>query len=256
MRLNQYLSANGVCSRREADRMIEAGRVSVNGETAQLGCRVGAGDVVEVDHVPVREREREVFLAVNKPRGVVVTTDRSWGDPLLEDIVRYPLRVFPVGRLDKESEGLILMTNNGEAANRIQKAREAHEKEYVVTVDRQVDDAFLKAMRSGVRLEELGRTTRPCRVTKIDAHRFDIILTEGMNRQIRRMCGALGFGVTALRRIRVMNILLGDLPPGSWRELTGEETGELKRMLDAGTEGHKSGGRTIRKRKAGENRGR
>ena len=256
MRLNQYLSANGVCSRREADRLIEAGRVLVNGEKAQLGCRVAAGDAVEVDHVPVREREREVFLAVNKPRGVVVTTDRSWGDTLLEDIVRYPLRVFPVGRLDKESEGLILMTNNGEAANRIQKAREAHEKEYVVTVDRPVDGAFLKAMRSGVRLEELDRTTRPCRVKKIDEYRFDIILTEGMNRQIRRMCGALGFGVTALRRIRVMNILLGDLPPGSWRELGEEETGELKRMLDAGTEGQKGGGRRIRKEKAGESRGR
>ena len=228
MRLNKYLSSHGVCSRREADRLIEEGRVSVNGDPASVGQTVGDDDIVTVDEIPVEHTVREVFLAVNKPRGVVVTTDRRWGDPVLEDIVSYSERVFAVGRLDKESEGLILMTNNGDASNLIQKAHECHEKEYIVTVDRPVTEEFLRGMGNGVKLEELGRTTRKCKVSKVDGYRFTIILTEGMNRQIRRMCAVFGYQVKALKRIRVMNILLGDLPAGAYRELTAEETAQLK----------------------------
>ena len=231
MRLNKYLSSHGVCSRRGADRLIEEGRVSVNGETASTGLQVNEGDLVTVDGKPVRETVEEIFLAVNKPRGVVVTTDRTWGDRVLEDIISCRERVFAVGRLDKESEGLILMTNNGDASNLIQKAHERHEKEYVVSVDRPVTEQFLKGMRSGVLLEELGRTTRPCTVSKIDDHSFDIVLTEGMNRQIRRMCSSFDYRVTSLKRIRIMNILLGDLPSGASRELTQEEIRELKTLI-------------------------
>ena len=231
MRLNKYLSSHGVCSRREGDRLIEEGRVSVNGETASTGLQVNEGDLVTVDGKPVRETVEEIFLAVNKPRGVVVTTDRTWGDRVLEDIISCRERGFAVGRLDKESEGLILMTNNGDASNLIQKAHERHEKEYVVSVDRPVTEQFLKGMRSGVLLEEIGRTTRPCTVSKIDDHSFDIVLTEGMNRQIRRMCSSFGYRVTSLKRIRIMNILLGDLPSGASRELTREEIREIKTLI-------------------------
>ena len=231
MRLNKYLSSHGVCSRREGDRLIEEGRVSVNGETASTGLQVNEGDLVTVDGKPVRETIEEIFLAVNKPRGVVVTTDRTWGDRVLEDIISCRERVFAGGRLDKESEGLILMTNNGDASNLIQKAHDRHEKEYVVSGDRPVTEQFLKGMRSGVLLEEIGRTTRPCTVSKIDDHSFDIVLTEGMNRQIRRMCSSFGYRVTSLKRIRIMNILLGDLPSGASRELTREEIREIKTLI-------------------------
>ena len=231
MRLNKFLSSHGVCSRREADRLIQEGRVAVNGETASTGLQVSEQDLVTVDGKPVRQTIEEIFLAVNKPRGVVVTTDRTWGDPVLEDIVSCRERVFAVGRLDKESEGLILMTNNGDASNLIQKAHERHEKEYVVEVDRPVTEQFLNGMQHGVLLEELGRTTRPCRVRRIDDHSFDIILTEGMNRQIRRMCSAFGCKVTSLKRVRIMNILLGDLPSGAYRELTKEEIRGIKDQI-------------------------
>ena len=231
MRLNKYLSSHGVCSRREADRLIQEGRVAVNGETASTGLQGSEQDLVTVDGKPVRQTIEEIFLAVNKPRGVVVTTDRTWGDPVLEDIVSCRERVFAVGRLDKESEGLILMTNNGDASNLIQKAHERHEKEYVVEVDRPVTEQFLNGMQHGVLLEELGRTTRPCRVRRIDDHSFDIILTEGMNRQIRRMCSAFGCKVTSLKRVRIMNILLGDLPSGAYRELTKEEIRGIKDQI-------------------------
>jgi 23S rRNA pseudouridine2604 synthase len=228
MRLNKYLSVHGICSRREADRLITQGRVFVNGQKAVLGQDAGQDDLVVVDGKETARQTGEIFYAVHKPRGVVVTTDRSRGDRVLEDLVPKNHRVFAVGRLDKESEGLILMTNNGEASNRIQKARNLHEKEYIVTVDRAVTDAFLKAMGNGVYLEELDRTTRPCRVEKAGRCCFHIVLTEGMNRQIRRMCEALGYKVTALRRIRIMNILLGDLPAGAYRELSPEEVRILK----------------------------
>ncbi len=231
MRLNKYLSEQGVCSRREADRLIEAGKVTVDGKSAVIGQTVTGTEMVEVEGKAVKPASSEIYYAVNKPRGVVVTTDRTWRDPVLEDLVPKDRRVFAVGRLDKDSEGLILMTNNGDVSNLIQKAREKHEKEYVVTVDRPVTDAFLRKMREGVYLEELDRRTRPCRVERSGKDRFHIILTEGLNRQIRRMCRSLGYEVTALRRIRVMNILLGDLAPGSYRNLTKEEIRDLKEQL-------------------------
>lgn len=231
MRLNKYLSEHGVCSRREADRLIGSGRVLVDGQTAVVGQTVEEFQRVEVNGRLVETGTPEIFYAVNKPRGVVVTTDRSWGDPVLEDLVPKDVRVFAVGRLDKDSEGLILMTNNGDVSNLIQKARGKHEKEYVVTTDRPVTEGFLRKMGSGVFLKDLERTTRPCRVKKSGTSQFHIILTEGMNRQIRRMCRSLGYEVTQLRRIRVMNILLGDLPSGSWRHLTQEEIRDLKSQL-------------------------
>ena len=231
MRLNRFLSASGVCSRREADRLIGAGRVTVNGNPVSLGTVVREGDRVSVDGKRVEPAKKEIFLAVNKPAGVVVTTDRSRGDLTLEDMVHYPERVFAVGRLDKDSEGLILMTNNGEASNLIQKARGRHEKEYQVTVDRPYDRDFLRKMGAGVYLEELDRTTRPCEVRPLDQNSFDIILTEGLNRQIRRMCLTLGYRVRKLKRIRVMNIKLGSLKEGACRELTEEELRVLKKDL-------------------------
>ncbi len=233
MRLNKYLSEQGVCSRREADRLIEAGRVIVDGQKAVLGQTVSGEECVEVDgkQVEAGSAVSDIFYAVNKPRGVVVTTDRTWGDPVLEDLVPKDRRVFAVGRLDKESEGLILMTNNGDISNLIQKARGRHEKEYIVTVDRPVTESFLRQMREGVYLEELDRQTRPCEVLKSGKAQFHIILTEGMNRQIRRMCQTLGYKVTALKRIRVMNVLLGDLAPGRYRCLTEEEIRDLKAQL-------------------------
>ncbi len=232
MRLNKYLSEHGVCSRREADRLIESGKVFVDGIKANLGQAVEEGQLIEVDGKTVKPWVEEIFYAVNKPRGVVVTTDRTWNDPVLEDLVPGDIRVFAVGRLDKDSEGLILMTNNGDVSNRIQKARGRHEKEYVVTVDRPVSDVFLRKMGNGVHLKELERTTRPCRVKKSGEDQFHIILTEGMNRQIRRMCSVLGYEVKKLKRIRVMNILLGDLPSGECRRLSEEEIRELKAQLN------------------------
>lgn len=231
MRLNKYLSASGLCSRREADRLIDAGRVRVNGEKAGLGQDVSDGDLVEADGRAVRLKQEEIFLAVNKPRGVVVTTDRSHGDRLIGDLIHTEQRVFAVGRLDKESEGLILMTNNGAVSNLIQKARGYHEKEYLVTVDQEVTDDLLRKLSGGVRLQELGRTTRPCKVRKTGQNSFDIILTEGMNRQIRRMCEVCGCKVTKLKRVRVMNIRLGELKPGEYRKLSDGEVRKLKALL-------------------------
>jgi 23S rRNA pseudouridine2604 synthase len=231
MRLNKYLSVHGICSRREADRLITQGRVFVNGQKAVLGQDAGQDDLVVVDGKETARQTGEIFYAVHKPRGVVVTTDRSRGDRVLEDLVPKTHRVFAVGRLDKESEGLILMTNNGDVSNRIQKARSFHEKEYVVRTDHPLSEDFLSKMRKGVFLEELHRTTRPCKVSRVSKDSFRIILTEGMNRQIRRMCKALGYEVVALKRVRVMNILLGNLPAGGYRSLSQEEIAELKRQL-------------------------
>jgi 23S rRNA pseudouridine2604 synthase len=232
VRLNHFLSQAGVCSRREADRLIGSGRVQVNGERAEVGMLVRQEDLVQVDGREIEISSRKtVFLAVNKPRGVVVTSDRRWGDLLLQDIVDYPLRVFPIGRLDKDSEGLILMTDDGEAANRIQKAREYHEKEYLVEVDKKVTDRFLLDLQAGVWLEDLKVRTRECRAVRTGDRTFDIVLTQGLNRQIRRMCAAFGYQVVRLKRIRVMNVMLGDLKPGQYRELTEREEKELRAQL-------------------------
>ena len=231
VRLNKYLAETGMCSRREADRLIESGRVTVDGVTAAAGSRVQKGQKVCVDQLPVKKEREVIMLAVNKPAGVVCTTDKKWGDQTLEDMVGYPKRVFSVGRLDKDSEGLILMTNQGDMLNKIMKAGNYHEKEYVVTVDKKVTPDFIRRMSAGVYLKELDATTRPCRIEMAGEKRFRIILTQGMNRQIRRMCEFFGYHVVKLMRVRIMNIELGNLKPGQYRHLTRTEMAALQNSL-------------------------
>ena len=229
MRLNKYLSDAGYCSRREADRLISEGKVTVDGKTAQTGMRVTGDQVVKVCGKAVSRENELVLIALNKPRGIVCTTDRKREKNNIVDYMKYPVRIYPVGRLDKDSEGLILLTNDGSLVNHILKARTFHEKEYVVTVDKELTDDFLNNMAGGVALEEA--TTRPCKVKKRTDHTFSIILTQGLNRQIRRMCAALGYKVVRLKRIRIMNIRLGSLKTGRWRHVTAEEIEELKKTF-------------------------
>ena len=224
MRINKFISESGVCSRREADRWIAAGRVTCNGRPATLGTPVEPGDDVRVDGVPLRERRPAVYIALNKPVGITSTTEPGVAGNIVE-LVGHAERIFPVGRLDKDSEGLILLTNDGDIVNEILRVENAHEKEYVVEVDRPITPMTLAIMRSGVRI--LGQMTRPCRAERIDDRRFRIVLTQGLNRQIRRMCSALGYHVQRLRRVRISNIHLGDLRPGAWRPLTAAELAGL-----------------------------
>lgn len=233
MRLNKYLSAAGVCSRREADRLIEAGEVLVDGVVADMGMKVTEAREIVVRGRKVTGGEQPVLLAVNKPVGIVCTTAESEPDNIVTWL-NYPTRVFPAGRLDKASQGLVLMTNQGEWMDQILRARNYHEKEYEVTVDQDIHMEFLEKMRRGVRIraERDGKTvldevTRPCKVTKLSHNKFRIILTQGLNRQIRRMCEALGYRVRTLKRIRIMNIELGDLPEGEYREIRGKELEDL-----------------------------
>jgi len=227
MRLNKYLGESGACSRREADQLIREGRVTLNGATAELGMQVGEGDEVRLDGELVggaRKLERPVYIALNKPVGITCTTDRRVPGNIV-DFVDHPERIFMIGRLDKDSEGLILLTNDGEVVNEVLRAAHGHEKEYVVMVDREVTDEFVRKMGGGVRLEEA--TTNPCKVRKTGARTFDIVLTQGLNRQIRRMCEALGYRVVALKRVRIMHIQLGKLKKGRWRNLAPEEIRKL-----------------------------
>ena len=238
MRINKFLSAIGYCSRREADRHIEAGEVRVGGVVAGLGTVVRQGDMVSVGGVVVGTLDKvllqkPVLIAANKPVGIVCTTGTKDRAPNIIEMVNYPSRIYPVGRLDKDSEGLLLLTNRGDIVNPILKASYAHEKEYLVRVDRPLTEKFVKCMRSGVRLPELNVTTRPCRLKINDKTSFTIILTQGLNRQIRRMCAALGYHVVSLKRVRIMNIRLGNLKPGTWRNVTHEEGLELERMVRA-----------------------
>lgn len=222
MRLNKYISETGVCSRREADAWIEAGRVSVNGAKAELGTRVGEGDTVAVDGRPIGAKRKPVYIALNKPVGITCTTERHVAGNII-DFVAHRERIFPIGRLDKESEGLILLTNQGDIVNEILRVENHHEKEYIVTVDRPVDEAFVKGMSNGVRLPELEVTTRPCKVRVVAPRVFRITLTQGLNRQIRRMCEVFGYDVRRLQRVRVVNIQLGELKVGKWRDLSDAE---------------------------------
>lgn len=224
MRLNKFISEHGVASRREADAWIAAGRVTVNGVPGQLGTQVQAGDRVLVDGRPLPERRRAVYLALNKPRGITCTTERDVPGNIV-DFVGHRERIFPVGRLDKDSEGLILLTNDGDIVNEILRVEHGHEKEYEVTVDRPITPAFLAMMAAGVRIG--GDRTLPCKIARTGPASFRIVLTQGLNRQIRRMCSALGWRVQALRRVRVMHIRLGALPVGRWRELTEAEVRPL-----------------------------
>jgi 23S rRNA pseudouridine2604 synthase len=220
MRLNKFISERGVCSRREADKWIEAGRVTVNGVPAALGTQVTDADDVRLNGQPIGSRRQAVYLMLNKPVGIECTTNRTVTGNII-DFINYPERVFPIGRLDKDSEGLILLTNDGDIVNAILRAENEHEKEYIVTVDRPITEVFLASMSSGVRV--LGRLTEPCRVNQVSKNVLRIVLTQGMNRQIRRMCSALGYTVRRLQRVRIMNIRLGDLAPGKWRYLTRTE---------------------------------
>ena len=231
VRLNKFLSESGFCSRREADRLIEAGKVKVDGMTASMGQKVEPGQKVEADGTVISGKDRPVVLLVNKPRGIVCTTsDKDRAENIVE-FLNYPVRVYPVGRLDKDSEGLLLMTNQGDLVNKIMRSGNAHEKEYIVTIDKPVTEHFLEQMAGGIRLSELDQVTRPCKVKKVDRNTFSIILTQGLNRQIRRMCEACGCQVKRLVRVRIMNIRLGNLRTGAYRQITKEEYEELTGLL-------------------------
>lgn len=231
IRLNKWISDAGICSRREADRLIEAGKVTVDGKVAVMGTKVLKGQKVLVDGQQAKKEKEVILLAVNKPVGVVCTTEKKWGDQTLEELVNYPKRVFSIGRLDKDSEGLILMTNQGDILNKIMKAGNYHEKEYLVTVDKKVTPEFIRRMSKGVPLKELNTVTRPCKVEMAGENRIRIILTQGLNRQIRRMCEFFGYKVVKLVRIRIMNIELGKLAPGKYRHLTKTEVAALMNSL-------------------------
>lgn len=223
MRLNKYIARCGVCSRKDADKLIEQGRVEVDGKPAQIGQVVYGGESVRVDGKPLKgEQEKKVF-ACYKPLGVVCTERDAHVKRTILDVVKTPVRVTYAGRLDKDSEGLLLLSNDGNLIEAMMRGSNGHEKEYEVKVNKIITGAFLKKMSGGVYLEDLDRTTRPCRVEKLDAYTFRIILTQGWNRQIRRMCRACGYEVQGLQRVRVVNVLLGDMRPGEYRELTGEE---------------------------------
>ncbi|MNO29332.1 Ribosomal large subunit pseudouridine synthase F [compost metagenome] len=229
MRINKFISETGFCSRREADKLVEGGRVTINGERALLGSQAEPGDDVRIDGKRLETGSKVVYIALNKPVGITSTTEAHIQGNIV-DFVGHNERIFPIGRLDKDSEGLILLTNDGDIVNKILRAEGKHEKEYIVTVDRPVTPSFITGMSSGVKI--LGSRTLPCEVTRISERVFRIILTEGKNRQIRRMCSAFGYEVRRLQRIRVMNIRLGTLQTGEWRELSAQEKLELGAMLN------------------------
>lgn len=231
MRLNKYISESGICSRREADAWIAAGRVTVNGARGALGTQVKAGDAVFVDGVPLPVRRTAVYLALNKPRGVTCTTERDVAGNII-DFVGHAERIFPIGRLDKDSEGLILLTNDGDIVNEVLREEHGHEKEYLVTVEPEVTANFLAMMAAGVRIG--GEKTKPARVTRAGPNQFRIVLTQGLNRQVRRMCSALGWRVKRLVRERIMHIRLGELPSGRWRDLSEAELRPLLAILAHG----------------------
>ncbi|MFT4006048.1 MAG: pseudouridine synthase [Lacrimispora sp.] len=242
IRLNKFLSEAGICSRREADRLMESGKVRVDGQAAAPGQKVLPGQSVTVNGRTVKagkeeegHKAKQVLLAVHKPRGVVCTTSDKDRAPNIVDLVNYPERIYPVGRLDKDSEGLILMTNQGDLVNKIMRSGNAHEKEYLVKVDRPVTGDFIQKMKKGVFLPELDVTTRPCFAAMAGEKTFRIVLTQGLNRQIRRMCSQLGYEVRMLKRMRVMNIELGDLKSGAYRELSKKEYHQMKESLKGST---------------------
>lgn len=228
-RINKYLSEVGFCSRRAADKLLEEGRITINGKIPELGTKVSDEDEIFVDGKSIKKTEEEfVYIAFNKPVGIVCTTDNKREKNNIVDYINHPKRIFPIGRLDKPSEGLILLTSDGDIVNKILRARNNHEKEYLVRVDKPITEKFLNKMRNGVPI--LDTITRKCEVEKIDTMTFRIILTQGLNRQIRRMCEHLGYEVKKLKRIRIMNIKL-DLPVGKWRDLTSAEMKELEKLL-------------------------
>lgn len=230
VRINKFLSEAGVCSRREADRQIEAGNVVIDGKTAQIGDRVQPGQKVFYQGKEVTKEEEMILIAFHKPVGIVCTAEKREKNNVI-DYLHYPKRIYPVGRLDKDSEGLLLLTNNGDIVNKMMRSGNMHEKEYLVTVNRPVTDSFVHGLANGVPLVELGVTTRKCRVEQIGKKQLRIVLTQGYNRQIRRMCEYFGYRVEKLVRVRIMNIKLGDLPVGKYRSVTAEEYRELEKLI-------------------------
>lgn len=229
-RINKFLSEAGYCSRRAADKLIEQGRVTINDQVPPMGTKIMNSDVVKVDGKTIeKSMEKPIYLALNKPRGIVCTTDTRVEKNNIIDFMNYPKRIFPIGRLDKDSEGLILMTNDGDIVNKILRARNNHEKEYIVQVNKPINNKFIKKMSQGVPILET--VTRPCRVNQIGTKKFKIILTQGLNRQIRRMCEYLGYEVIRLKRIRIMNIHL-DLEMGKYRDLKSSELNDLNELLN------------------------
>lgn len=229
VRLNKYLADCGVCSRREADKLIEQGKVTVNGRPAAMGCKVNRQDRIAVNGRQIQGRPEKAVLAFYKPVGVTCTEQDRHAEKIIKDYVDYPVRVTYAGRLDKDSEGLLLLTNDGDLIEAVMRGAHRHEKEYLVRVNREISPQFLEKMASGVYLRELDQTTRPCEIRQTGKYTFQIILTQGLNRQIRRMCRACGYEVTRLKRIRVMNVRLEKLEPGKYREVQGEELVRLYR---------------------------
>jgi 23S rRNA pseudouridine2604 synthase len=235
-RINKYLSELGYCSRRAADKLLEEGRITINGKKPELGTKVKAGDIVRVDGEVVKNQSEErIYIAFNKPIGIVCTTDTGVEKDNIIDFINHPKRIFPIGRLDKPSEGLIFLTNDGDIVNKILRARNFHEKEYIVRVNKPITKSFLTKMRTGVPI--LDTVTRPCEVEQLGSFEFKIILTQGLNRQIRRMCEYFEYRVTSLRRVRIMNIKL-DVPVGKWRNLTQEEMAEINRLVESSSKTH------------------
>ncbi|MBV7272700.1 23S rRNA pseudouridine(2604) synthase RluF [Clostridiaceae bacterium UIB06] len=228
MRINKFISEKGICSRREADKLIEQNRVYINGKLAVIGDKVTSEDDIKIDGKFLTKKDRRVYIAFNKPVGITCTTEKKIKNNII-DFVNYPKRIFPIGRLDKDSEGLIFLTNDGDIVNKILRAGNNHEKEYIVTVDKPINSQFITGMSSGVRI--LNTITKPCKVTKESSHVFRIILTQGLNRQIRRMCESFGYNVTKLKRLRIMNVKLKDLPIGKWRYLTADELDTINKLI-------------------------
>jgi len=234
-RLNKAISETGYCSRREADRLIEGGEVKINGVRADLGTKVTNMDTISVSGKVITKQVENIYLAFNKPVGITCTTDLSIKDNIV-DYINYPERIFHIGRLDKPSEGLIFMTNDGDIVNKILRSKNNHDKEYIVRVDKRITSAFIEDMSNGVAI--LDTVTKKCKVEKIDSYTFRIILTEGLNRQIRRMCSTLGYSVRKLKRVRIMNISLGDLRIGEYRHFTKKELKELLNLVENSSKTH------------------
>ncbi|WP_428774304.1 23S rRNA pseudouridine(2604) synthase RluF [Vibrio sp.] len=234
-RLNKFISETGYCSRREADKLIEQGRVTINGNVPEMGTKVLAGDDVCIDGKPLQSKQETIYIALNKPTGITCTTERNVPGNIV-DFIGHKQRIFPIGRLDKPSDGLIFLTNDGDIVNKILRAGNNHEKEYVVRVDKPITEQFLTQMRSGVNI--LDTVTLPCKVTQETKYSFRIVLTQGLNRQIRRMCEALGYDVFKLRRVRIMNVSLDGIPNGQWRYLTEQEVNDILALCESsvGTE--------------------
>ncbi|MEQ6123288.1 23S rRNA pseudouridine(2604) synthase RluF [Pseudotenacibaculum sp. MALMAid0570] len=249
--LNKFISSTGICSRREAEKLITEGRVTINGKPTQLGNRVFEGDIVKVDGKPLKAKPKTLYIALNKPIGVVSTTDSKERKNIVK-YINHPERLFPIGRLDKPSEGLIFLTNDGDIVNKILRAGNNHEKEYIVTVDKIISEQFIKKMSNGIPI--LGTVTKNCKVEKISDYVFKITLTQGLNRQIRRMCEYLGYEVRKLKRTRIMNVSLAGLKYGDWRELTKKEIDTINQLIKTSSKTEEASKDTNKKKSFGRSR--